>query len=501
MEISLSEHLQSILSSLPALLPEIGLAVGFLVVILLDLITHRSAPEWKGGMLWTATLMTCLLIAMTTFLKQGLPTEVWPGWLIHDGLAVFGKGLCLLTAVLVLFHAQSLQKNYPTLFTGEFFALLLGLLLGLFLMVMSANLLMVYLSIELVSLSSYALSTFRQDARGAEGGMKYLLFGAVSSGVMLYGMSLLYGMTGTLHFTHPDFAESLGQIPLMPLMLAGLLTMGGFLFKISAIPFHFWTPDVYQAAPTPVVAFFSVAPKAAALIIFLRFLAGFPTLLLPTVAALAIGSMVVGNFSALWQKDGKRMLAYSSIAHAGFMMVGLVAVNDLAWRSLAFYLATYLFLNLAAFFLLDLAAHGTPAEEKDFYAMERLKGLGLQKPLVGIALLLVMVGLAGLPPTAGFTAKLFIFSSLWEAYQSSHLPWQLALFIVGLLNAVVSLFYYLKIPFYLFFRSPSPFSRLPFELTGTQKMLTAWVVLPILLFFFKADWLMNFIAGLTWLTK
>lgn len=494
---TLTERLQAILNSLPDFWPETGLAAAFLVIILVDLMLTRR-PARAGSILFTLTLLT---LALTAFLSAGAihqpPLLLFSGLLVNDGLAVFCKWLFVLVAALTLFHARSLRESYPSLFTGEFFALLIAMVLGLFLMVMSANLLLVYVSIELVSLSSYVLTTFKDNAKGAEGGLKYLLFGAMSSGLMLYGMSLLYGFTGSLQFASPDFMPALSQIPLLPLLLAGLLTISGLLFKISAIPFHFWTPDVYEAAPTPVVSFFSVAPKAAALIILLRFLAHFPEALVPVVAVLALGSMIIGNFSALGQSDGKRMLAYSSIAHAGFMLVGVVASNPLGWQSLAFYLGTYLFMSMAAFLLLDLAAHQRAEKEAhNRYAMDRLQGLGLQRPFLGVVLLLVMVALTGLPPTAGFSAKLFVFSSLWEAYQTSGSALLLGLFIAGLLNALVSLFYYLKIPFLMFFRPANAALGGPAELTVFQKVLTVGVVIPVLLFFFKADWLMNFIASL-----
>lgn len=499
MDHTLTERLQAILNSIPGFWPEVGLAVAFLFIILIDLILSRSPAQSRAGfILFTLTLLTLALIAfLSAEAIHQSPLLLFSGLLVNDGLAVFCKLLFLLVAALTLFHAWSLRESYPSLFTGEFFALLIAMVLGLFLMVMSANLLLVYLSIELISLPSYVLTTFKGNAKGAEGSLKYLLFGAMSSGIMLYGMSLLYGFTGSLQFADPAFLSTLSQIPVLPLMLAGLLTISGLLFKISAIPFHFWTPDVYEAAPTPVVSFFSVAPKAAALIILLRFLMHFPEVLVPIVAVLALGSMIIGNFSALGQADGKRMLAYSSIAHAGFMLVGVVASNQLGWQSLAFYLGTYLFMSTAAFLLLDLAAHQwSEKEAHNRYAMDRLKGLGLQRPFLGIALLLIMVALTGLPPTGGFSAKLFIFSSLWEAYQTSNSSLLLGLFIAGLLNALVSLFYYLKIPFLMFFRPANDSLGLPAELTAFQKVLVMGVVIPVLLFFFKADWLMNFIAGL-----
>ncbi|MES2731824.1 MAG: NADH-quinone oxidoreductase subunit N [Bacteroidota bacterium] len=500
---NLSEQLHLILRSLPGILPEVGLTIAFLFIIVLDLfLTRNSNQELSIKVLFICTLLSLLVVGGLVFWRWDTPSAAYfSGMLVRDKLAVFFQLLFLLAAAFTLLHAWSLRKSRSGILSGEGLALLMGMLLGLFLMGMSVNLLLIYLSIELVSLSSYVLTTFNNDKKGVEGGLKYLLFGAISSGVMLYGMSLVYGLTGTLNLTDPAFLAHLSQVPALPLALAGLLTISGFLFKISALPFHFWTPDVYEAAPTPVVAFFSVAPKAAALIILLRFLVCFPPTMQPIIALLALGSMILGNFSALWQTNAKRMLAYSSIAHAGFMLVGVVASNQFGWQSLVFYLTTFLFINLASFFLLDLAAHQSSAvDESDFYGMNRLKGLGLQRPFLGSMLLITMIALTGLPPTAGFSAKLFIFSALWESYQASGSQLLLWVFILGLLNSVVSLFYYLKIPFLLFFRTlPHP-APVTVDLTNLQKILVAVVILPVLLLFFKPDWLMGIIDS-SWLFR
>ncbi len=379
---------------------------------------------------------------------------------------------------------------------AEYLAPLIALLLGAHLMVMSSGLLMLYLSLELVSLSSYILTAHNRDAAAAEGGIKYLLFGASSSAVMLYGMSWLYGFTGSLSFTDPAFYDALSGLPRLPLLVAVFLTLGGLLFKISAVPFHIWAPDVYQAAPLPVAAFFSVVPKAAGLGVLLRLAGSLNPQGLPELPGWQTGlcviillTLTVGNFAALRQPDARRMLAYSSVAHAGFLLIGVVAGNAAGTESLLFYLGIYLFMNLAAFGLVSFFSQLTGSER-----IESFTGLGSQVPLAGVAAVVVMVALAGLPPTAGFTAKLLIFSALWESWQTSGNGWLLAVFGLGLLNVAVSLFYYLKIPFYLFFRPAG-------ELNGTEsgiygRMLIAALTLPVVLLFFKPDWLFSLITNI-----
>jgi NADH-quinone oxidoreductase subunit N len=373
---------------------------------------------------------------------------------------------------------------------------------------MSVNLLMIYLSIEIVSVSSYILTTIEKTRKSTESGLKYILFGASASAVMLYGMSLLYGMTGTLDIASPDFSRGISQIDSVASTVAIILTISGFLFKISASPFHVWTPDVYESAPTPVVAFFSVAPKIAGFLVAIRFYSAVPNNLQIITAVLAMASITFGNFSALWQNNAKRLLAYSTIAHSGFMLIGLVTMSQLGVTSVVFYLIVTLFTNLAAFLLVDyteqllvisnqlleepqITNSGSPPDQS---LITNFKGLGRINPFYGIMMLILMISLAGLPPTAGFFAKLNIFSALWETYQTTNQPILLWLFIFGLLNTAIALFFYLKIPFMMFFKEP--LENQEFDLNSKQYFLAIILVLPILILFFKADWLMELISYL-----
>ena len=353
---------------------------------------------------------------------------------------------------------------------------------------MAVNLLSIYVALEIVSITSYLFTAFEKRRSSSEAALKYLLFGAAASAVMLYGMSLLYGLTGTLNITEAGFSRQLAQTDGMASTICILLTVSGLLFKVSAVPFHPWNPDVYEAAPTPVVSFFSVAPNALAFLVLIRLLSIVPNDLRSLLAVVALASITVGNFSALWQHNAKRLLAYSGIAHAGFVLVGLAAFNELGLTGAVFYLATYLLMNMGAFLLIDML--GTD------FTLKSYQGLGRQYPLVGVLVVVVMMALVGFPLTVGFTAKLFVFSALWETYLSTKQSLLLWLFGFGLLNMAVSLFYYLKIPFLLFFREiPETNSPLP-NVTIAQQLLALGLVIPVIILFFGADWLMNLIGSL-----
>jgi NADH-quinone oxidoreductase subunit N len=492
----IAETLASLSGSLPGLLPELALAVLFIFLILLDLFLHHRSRTPLAILTGAGlALVLCLLVYQSRFAPVQ-PDVLFFGLLRADGLSVYLRALFLLAGIFALMLAAANTGDRQRANRAEYLAPLIALLLGAHLMAMSTGLLMLYLSVELVSLSSYILTAHNRDAPAAEGGIKYLLFGATSSAVMLYGMSWLYGFTGSLSFTDPTFYESLGQMPRLPLLVSLFLTLGGLLFKISAVPFHIWAPDIYQAAPLPVAAFFSVVPKAAGLGVLLRLAGslnpqGFPDLpgWQTGLCVIILLTLTVGNFAALRQPDARRMLAYSSVAHAGFLLIGVVAGNDAGTESLLFYLGIYLFMNLAAFGLVSFFSQISGSERIESFA-----GLGSQRQLAAVATVVVMVALAGLPPTAGFTAKLLIFSSLWESWQASGNVWLLAVFGIGLLNVAVSLFYYLKIPFYLFFRPVG-------ELNGAQTgiyggLLIAALTLPVVVFFFKPEWLFRVITNM-----
>lgn len=504
---NLAQQLPQLLRHAAALTPEVFLTAAFLLVVTVDLVREKSRDP-NGSSLYPLTLGLVAVAGWLVWRQEG-GGFLFGRMLVLDGQATFFKLLVTLAAATMLAHGWALRYRFP----GELHSLLLAMLLGLYLLTMAVNLLTIYLAVELVSLVSYVLTALNRDRRGAEGAVKYALFGAVSAAVMLYGMSLLYGLTGTLDATDPGFTRALAQTDPFAVGVALVLTLGGLLFKIAAVPFHLWNPDVYEAAPTPVVSFFSVAPKAAAFLALMRLETILPVDWAGWLAVVALASIAVGNFSALWQRDARRMLAYSSIAQSGFVLIGLAAATDFGLRSATFYLGAYLFATMGAFLLLDLlvnpnfssggrpiptsgfAAEATPTRRSEPpYAFSRFAGLGLRHPALGVAVVLVMISLVGLPLTAGFSAKLLVFSALWETYRQTERTLLGALLVFGVFNAAVSLVFYLKLPFLLFFRTQPGAPAVPRPTAGQWLLLGALVV-PVVVLFLRADWLMDFLES------
>ncbi len=493
----LTQQLQALLDSLDGLTAEGFLAVTFCGLLLAEIVLLRH-PNPATTRTWlTALTAGSLLVAGGLAIQETYRGELTLKLLFLDNQAILMKATVAFGAFCVVLWETGHQpgggqkRTLPT----EWYALLLALVLGLFLLTMAVNLLAIYLSLELVSLSSYLLAGLVADRPAAEGGLKYLLFGAVSSAIMLYGMSLLYGLTTTLDLTSPLFTTALEQQNGL-FVVALLLTLVGVFFKLSAVPFHVWTPDAYEAAPMPVAAFFSVGPKAAALLVLLRLLqtslsGGVLVVVQTPLAVVALAGILLGNLSALRQTDAKRMLAYSAIAQAGFLLVGVVALTEAGFQAAFFYVITYLFISLAAFFLIDALAPTGSLRIADF------AGQGAAAPLLGVSLTVVALALTGLPPTIGFTAKLLSFTALFTAYQTSGNPWLLWLFGLGLANVVVSLVYYLRIPFLLFFRPvPANLIPAPVSLTAAQWLVLGLVVPPVVGLFVYPNWLLNLITNL-----
>ncbi|QHV96098.1 NADH-quinone oxidoreductase subunit N [Spirosoma endbachense] len=508
---SLTDQLNDILRSLGGFGPMAWLSAAFCGLLITELILIRSTSRIKTRY-WLAGLsITSILLAGVWTVLSPTRGFLFMHLLFVDNQAIYFQVVIALAGVFVLLYelltTRPLHQPKEGLLPVEWYSILVAMTLGLFLMTVSVNLLSIYLSIELVSICSYLLTALTADRKASEGGIKYLLFGAVSSAVMLYGMSLLYGMTGTLDLTAETFGIELASQDAAVATVAILLTLAGLLFKLAGVPFHVWTPDAYEAAPVPVAAFFSVAPKAAAVLVLMRIVTTLPvgssiaqTLTGTTIislqtplAVLALAGILIGNLSALRQTDAKRLLAYSTIAHAGFLLVGVVALTEAGFEAVLFYAGTYLFISLAAFFLIDLLARANGTD----LTISQFAGLGPKFPLLSVALTVVMLALTGLPPTVGFTAKLLAFSALFDAYQHTSDNWLLALFVLGLLNALISLVYYLKIPFLLFFRPALASSEQPSaeNVAKPAVWLAVGLVVPIIGLFLKPDWLLQFLTG------
>jgi NADH-quinone oxidoreductase subunit N len=418
-----------------ALLPEMLLILLGGIVMAADLAWPEGRKRGLG--LLTATGFGVVLLA-TLFAAQppAAPTLIFGGMLRHD-LAAFAFRVLFLFAgaitALISVDVADLGK------AGEYYVVLIAAVIGMNFMAAAADLVMLYLALEVTSIALYVLAGFlREDNKSAESGLKYFLFGAFTSTIMLYGFSLLYGFTGqtNLYALGPALA-ALASTNAGAVALSLVLIMVGFGFKISAFPLHFWSPDVYEGAPTPVTAFLSVASKSAGFAVLVRvLLATFPNLeglWVPLITAMAVLTMTVGNSLALVQKNVKRLLAYSSIAQAGYVLIGLAAFSDRGVASILYYLATYTLTNLAAFAVIVLTARVVGSDEIADYA-----GLSRRSPGLALALMIAFLSLGGMPPFAGFFGKFFVFAAAVE----SDLVW---LVVVGVINAIVGLYYYLTI--------------------------------------------------------
>jgi NADH-quinone oxidoreductase subunit N len=415
--------------------PALILTVTAVVILLLDALSPRGRkayfPQLSLLGLAAAALQTCLMWgqkAHTDFARM----------IYVDNFTLFFYLVFILGSALTVMLSRQYLEDYGKNL-GEYYALVLFATVGMMLMTAAAHLIMLFLGLEVMSIAVYVLAgLFREDARSNEASLKYLILGSFSSAFLLFGMAMLYGAAGgTLYLD--ELPKVLGAKFTQPLTLAGIaLLLVGFGFKVASAPFHMWTPDVYEGAPTSVTAFMAVGVKAAAFaafarVFFLVFLdmKGDWTML---VWVLAVATMTIGNVVAIAQTNIKRMLAYSSIAHAGYLLVALVAANQLGAVSLLYYLLAYTLMNLGAFGVVILVGR-----KKDSYLnIYDYSGLGFQHPALAASMALFMFALAGIPPTAGFVGKFYIFSA---AVQAGYI-W---LAIIGVMNSLVSVFYYLRI--------------------------------------------------------
>ncbi len=454
-------------SSLSLAMPEIILTIGILVIVAVDLIV---GGDKKGLMtaLTVATLVATLYSVISLY--DTAPQSLFVGMLALDPFSLFFKLLVIATTlVVVVFSLQSSDIDHKY---AEFYAVFLTVGLGGFLMASATNLLMMYLALELVSIPSFILVGYQKHVRRSnEAALKYVVYGGVSSGVMLYGFSLIYGLTGTLDVHGIAARLAAGEVPNATLFVAATLAMAGFGYKVASVPFHFWCPDVYHGAPTPVTAFLSVAPKAVGFAMISRFfylglssfdgvsgevLGGQWTELLAVIAA---ATMTLGNLTAIWQNNLKRLLAYSSIAHAGYMMMGVVMLSQAGLQAIMFYTAVYLFMNLGAFLVVILITEQTGSEDIAEY-----RGLGWRAPFAAAVMTVFLASLTGLPPTAGFIGKVYLFSSVIEGGL-----WWLAL--VGVLNSAVSLYYYWRVVRTMYLDDPEKTEPIAFPAFANAALL------------------------------
>jgi NADH-quinone oxidoreductase subunit N len=440
------------LASLPSISTEIGLVIMAMVVLFLDVYLPADKHRNIGYVAFFGlfvTALTPLMFAGTV--DAGL---YWGGMIRHDALAQIFRFMVTMAGAFVALMAID---TFDLGRRGEFYLIVIVSTLGTSLVSAAADLIMIFVALETISIPLYILATFkRDDDRSAESGIKYFLFGSFASAIMLYGFSLLYGFSGTTGLY--EIAAFLGSEAFatnpVPVLGAMVMVVVGFGFKISAAPFHFWTPDVYEGAPTPVTAFVSVASKAASFAVMMRFfVAVFPIDLsiggvgvenywVPLLAILSAVTMTLGNVLALWQTNIKRLLAYSSVAQAGYALIGAAAIQgqtESAVAAVGFYMLMYTFTNLLAFTVVIVYS-----EHNDSEVIVDFAGLSRRNPLLALMLTIAFLSLAGLPPTAGFIGKFYLFNAAVE----SGLTW---LAVVGVVNALIAVYYYLVVVKVIYF--------------------------------------------------
>jgi NADH-quinone oxidoreductase subunit N len=426
-----------------ALLPVLIIVAGSLLVMILEVFLKKENKDYLAYV--SLLFLIFCAVACTQFWNKGY--SYFEGHLFLDNLSLFFSFILILATFLIILISMKYLILQDTNH-GEYYALLMFALSGMIIMVSSRDLIVIFLGLEVLSVSSYALAGLRRnDHKSSEAAAKYFLLGSFASAFLIFGLALLYGASHSMGIASIiNYFQTQASQSLMALIGLGLVVIG-FGFKIAVVPFHMWTPDVYQGAPTPVTAFFSVGPKAVGFAVLLRifypyFEGAFPSeaifLILWIISVL---TMVVGNLIALRQTNVKRILAYSSIAHAGYLMVAILARDN---ESLVFYLTVYLFMNIGAF----SAVIALSKKDREYVELEDYRGIGFKYPWIGATFAVFLISLAGFPPTGGFLAKFYVFSAAVR-------QGLISLVIIAVLASLVSVFYYLRIIIYMYMREPA----------------------------------------------
>ncbi len=476
----MSEH---ILESITHFLPEIALAVTLCAAIIGDLIL-RQQNRYVAGIVFTGLAVTTVLVVR----QAGLNVSIFSDMVAVDPFAVFFKiVLALSTFFVMVFSVQSKELEHNRYRIGEYYMLITAMVLGMFIMAGATNLLLMYLALELTSISSYILAGFTKRAKdSSEASLKYVIYGAVSSGILIYGVSILYGLTGATDVYGINQALQAGGQNPVALLVAGLFIIAGFGYKVTVVPFHFWSPDVYEGAPVTITAFLAVASKAAGFAMMVRFfkmsfidsaglsvsgvwdiVSGFQWNVI--LAVIAVLSMTLGNLSAIWQNNMKRLLAYSSIAHAGYILMGLVVLSDEGISAMMIYFIAYLFMNLGAFYIVMLVANKLDSEHIDDY-----KGLGVRSPFISVSLAIFLISLTGIPLTVGFIGKFYLFAAVINA------GW-FGLVLVAALNTVIAVYYYIRVIRNMFLVKPDEGAS-PILFNAAARLVVLLLLIPTILF-------------------
>jgi NADH-quinone oxidoreductase subunit N len=429
--------------ALNAALPELLLIVGALALLMVG--------AWRGdeatGMAMQIAVGVLVVAGLLIAVMPGERVSAFGGSFVVDGFASFLKILAVLGSIAALImSADFLKVRERRKF--EYPVLILFATAGMLMLISAADLIALYLSLELMNLALYVLAAFdRDNVRSTEAGLKYFVLGALSSGMLLYGASLIYGFTGTVNFA--EIAQAAGTQGGIGLTIGLIFLFAGLCFKVSAVPFHMWTPDVYQGAPTPITAFFSAAPKVAAMAVFVRVAIGaFPGIIFQwqqVIVFVAIASMALGAFAAIGQRNIKRLMAYSSIGHMGYALIGLAAGTSEGVQGVLVYLAIYVAMTLGTF----ACVIGMRRGDQPFEEIGDLAGLARTDPARAFFLAMLLFSLAGIPPLAGFFAKFYVFLAAIQAGLFS-------LAVIGVLASVVGCYYYLMIVKVMYFDEPAP---------------------------------------------
>ena len=433
------QTVQTVLPSLTPLLPELILGIGVMVLILYGAFRgERSVETINVGAL--ALLLVALFVVMSQ--APGTKVTTLSGSFIQDGFSKVMKALVLLgSAATILLSRDYFQRERIDRF--EFPILIVLCTIGMLVMVSANDLIALYLGLELQSLAAYVIAAFhRDDLKSTEAGLKYFVLGALSSGMLLYGASLVYGFTGTVSF--PGIVSALHEDAGFGIVLGIVFVAAGVSFKLAAVPFHMWTPDVYEGSPTPVTAFFASAPKMAAMAMTVRvFIGAFPDVTAiwqQIIVFIAIASMTLGSFAAIGQRSIKRLMAYSSIGNVGYALIGLAAGTEEGIRGVVIYMIIYLAMTLGAFaIILSLRRRN-----EMFETIEDLSGLSRTHPVLAFCLAMMMFSLAGIPPLAGFFGKFYVFAAAIQANL-------VALAVIGVVTSVVGAYYYIRVVKIMYF--------------------------------------------------
>ena len=460
----------SAVSDFSLILPELILLGAALCLLIFGVFRRTDANQRVSGL--AVVFMGVSLVFVLA--DSGDTIEIFGGILIIDRFGQFMKALVLVGAILTLIMGHGYRKR-EGLMQFEYPVLITFATLGMLLMVSANDLMSLYLGLELQSLPLYVIAAFNRDSqRSSEAGLKYFVLGALSSGLLLYGCCLVYGFTGSTSFDGIATVLSYGNTPSTGLVVGMVFLCAGLAFKVSAVPFHMWTPDVYEGAPTPVTAFFAAAPKVAAVALFLRVLVDpFGAMVShwqQLIIAISIASMLLGTFAAIYQTNIKRLMAYSSIGNIGYAFVGLAAGTEEGIQGVIIYMTIYLIMTVGSFgCILSMRVRGQMLEN-----IEDLSGLARTNPFMGIALAAMMFSLAGVPPLAGFFGKLYVFLA---AIHVGLYP----LAVIGLLTSVVGAFYYLRIIKIMYFDEAKEIFDRPIEREIT--VIVSLSVVLVLLFF------------------